>query len=161
MAVTMKNAIFWDMAPCRSGVNRCFGGMYRLHLQGRKIRERGTSVSRWLQTRTAWMCPHRSVKELGYLSAISSLMYPVICSEVIFGSLFQWVYVWSFIWEVSLFDADVFSTIMAKHLGYALCSEVMNVVTKNSWDWSLIHWNFLCFSQLYRQSMINTCSSSG
>jgi hypothetical protein len=24
--------------------------MYRLHLQGRKIRERGTSVSRWLQT---------------------------------------------------------------------------------------------------------------
>jgi hypothetical protein len=29
----------------------CFGGTYRLHLQGRKIRERGTSVSRWLQTK--------------------------------------------------------------------------------------------------------------
>jgi hypothetical protein len=48
--VTMKNAIFWDVAPCRSCVNRLFGGTYRLHLQGRKIRGWGTSVSRWLQT---------------------------------------------------------------------------------------------------------------
>jgi hypothetical protein len=31
-------------------VNRRFGGKYRLHLQGRNIRERGTSVSRWLQS---------------------------------------------------------------------------------------------------------------
>jgi hypothetical protein len=42
----MKNAVFWDVAPCRSCVNRRFGGMYRLHLQGKKIRERGTSVKR-------------------------------------------------------------------------------------------------------------------
>jgi hypothetical protein len=48
--VTMKNAVFWDVAPCRSCVNRRFGGTYRLHLQSRKIRKRGTSVSRWLQT---------------------------------------------------------------------------------------------------------------
>jgi hypothetical protein len=48
-AVTMKNAVFWDVAPFRSYMNRRFGGTYRLHLQGRKIRERGTSVSRWLQ----------------------------------------------------------------------------------------------------------------
>jgi hypothetical protein len=46
----MKNVAFWDVAPCRSCVNRRFGGTYRLHLQGRKISERGTSVSRWLQT---------------------------------------------------------------------------------------------------------------
>jgi hypothetical protein len=38
------------MAPCRYYVNRRFGGTYRLHLQGIKIRERRTSVSRWLQT---------------------------------------------------------------------------------------------------------------
>jgi hypothetical protein len=44
----MKNAVFWDVAPCTSCVNRRFGGTYRLHLQGRKIRERGTSLSRWL-----------------------------------------------------------------------------------------------------------------
>jgi hypothetical protein len=29
-AVTMKNAVFWDVAPCRSCVNRRFGGTYRL-----------------------------------------------------------------------------------------------------------------------------------
>jgi hypothetical protein len=34
-AVTMKKAVFWDVAPCRSGVNRRFGGTYRLHIQGR------------------------------------------------------------------------------------------------------------------------------
>jgi hypothetical protein len=46
-----KNAVFWDVASCRScGLNRRFGGKYRLHLQGRKFRERGTSVIRWLQT---------------------------------------------------------------------------------------------------------------
>jgi hypothetical protein len=33
MAVTMKNAVFWDVASCRSCVNRRFGGTYRLHLQ--------------------------------------------------------------------------------------------------------------------------------
>jgi hypothetical protein len=27
-AVTMKNAVFWDVAPCRSCVNRRFGGTY-------------------------------------------------------------------------------------------------------------------------------------
>jgi hypothetical protein len=37
----MKNAVFWDVAPCSSCVNRRFGGTYRLYLQGRKIRERG------------------------------------------------------------------------------------------------------------------------
>jgi hypothetical protein len=49
-AVTMKNVVFWDMALCRCCVNWRFGGTYRFHLQGRKIREQGTSVRRWLQT---------------------------------------------------------------------------------------------------------------
>jgi hypothetical protein len=35
-AVTMKNAVFWDFAPCRCGVNRRIGGTYRLHLLGRR-----------------------------------------------------------------------------------------------------------------------------
>jgi hypothetical protein len=48
-AVIMKQAVFWDVAPCRSCVNRRFGGTYRLHLPGRKIRELGTSVRKWLQ----------------------------------------------------------------------------------------------------------------
>jgi hypothetical protein len=46
----MKNAVFWDVAPCRSSVNPRIGRTYRLHFQGGKIRERGTSVSKWLQT---------------------------------------------------------------------------------------------------------------
>jgi hypothetical protein len=33
-ALTMKNAVFWDVAPYSSCVNRCFGGTYHLHLQG-------------------------------------------------------------------------------------------------------------------------------
>jgi hypothetical protein len=48
--IVMRNTVFWDVAPCRSCVNRRFGRTYRLHLQGTKIRERGTSVSRWLQS---------------------------------------------------------------------------------------------------------------
>jgi hypothetical protein len=44
----VKNSVFRDVALCRSYVNRRFGGTYRLLLEGRKIREQGTSVSRWL-----------------------------------------------------------------------------------------------------------------
>jgi hypothetical protein len=37
-AVTMKNDVFWGVAPCKCGrLNRRFGGSYRHHLQGRKI----------------------------------------------------------------------------------------------------------------------------
>jgi hypothetical protein len=40
-AMTMKTAVFWGVASCRCGrLNRRFGVSYRLHLQGRKIRER-------------------------------------------------------------------------------------------------------------------------
>jgi hypothetical protein len=38
-AMTMKNAVFRDVAPCRLCVNRRFGRTYRLYVQGRKIRE--------------------------------------------------------------------------------------------------------------------------
>jgi hypothetical protein len=35
---SMKNSIFWDITPCIPlKFNRCFGGKYRLHLQGRRI----------------------------------------------------------------------------------------------------------------------------
>jgi hypothetical protein len=50
----LKNVVFWDVAPCRScELNRRFGGTCCLHLQGRKIRERGTSVS-WRQQTDRW-----------------------------------------------------------------------------------------------------------
>jgi hypothetical protein len=44
---SLKNAVFWDVGPCRWCMNRRFGGKYRLHLQDIKICERKTSVSRW------------------------------------------------------------------------------------------------------------------
>jgi hypothetical protein len=44
-AMTINNAVFWNVAPCRYFVNRRFGGTYRLHLQGRRnpraINQRG------------------------------------------------------------------------------------------------------------------------
>jgi hypothetical protein len=40
--------MFWNVAPCRSCVNRRFGETYHLHLLDRKIRGRGSSVSTWL-----------------------------------------------------------------------------------------------------------------
>jgi hypothetical protein len=45
----LKNAVFWNVALCKSCANIRFGGTYRLHLQGRKLREQGANVSRWLQ----------------------------------------------------------------------------------------------------------------
>jgi hypothetical protein len=47
--VLLKDFVFWDVAPCRSCVSLRFGGTYRLHLQGRKIREWGISMGRWLR----------------------------------------------------------------------------------------------------------------
>jgi hypothetical protein len=40
----MKNAVFWDVAPCGSCKNRRFGGMWRLH-QGIKIGEIRTKLA--------------------------------------------------------------------------------------------------------------------
>jgi hypothetical protein len=31
----IQNIVFWDVAPCGSGLKRRYGGTYRLHLQGR------------------------------------------------------------------------------------------------------------------------------
>jgi hypothetical protein len=42
----VKKAVFWDVSPCRSGVNQRFGGTYRLHLQGRgEIRKSAREAS--------------------------------------------------------------------------------------------------------------------
>jgi hypothetical protein len=44
--VVLKSIIFWDMTPCSPlSFNRCFGGTYRLHLQGR--RNRFPLLARW------------------------------------------------------------------------------------------------------------------
>jgi hypothetical protein len=35
-AVSMKNAVFWDVAPCGFIIDRRFGGTCPLHLQGKR-----------------------------------------------------------------------------------------------------------------------------
>jgi hypothetical protein len=65
MAVTMKNAVSWNVEPCRSCVNLRLGGTYRLHHQGRKIRERRTKKSRWLQTEFS-LPPHLRTKQIQF-----------------------------------------------------------------------------------------------
>jgi hypothetical protein len=40
MAVTMKTAVFWDITPCGSYKNLCFGGTYHVHHHGDKNKNR-------------------------------------------------------------------------------------------------------------------------
>jgi hypothetical protein len=44
MVVVMNVAIFWDIAPCSSYVNQCFGGKYHLHLQCWILSEEETNL---------------------------------------------------------------------------------------------------------------------
>jgi hypothetical protein len=70
----MKKAVFWDVAPCRSGVNRRFGGTYRLHLQGRRdnIRESACEASvRDVKDRLVILS---CSSHLGYLQCISLVL---------------------------------------------------------------------------------------
>jgi hypothetical protein len=34
----MTNIVFWDLAPCGSGLNRRFGGTYHLHLRRENLK---------------------------------------------------------------------------------------------------------------------------
>jgi hypothetical protein len=48
----LKNAVFWDVAPCRSCVNRRFGGTYRLSEDG------GDSFLRNVGSHKIYTAPH-------------------------------------------------------------------------------------------------------
>jgi hypothetical protein len=98
--VTMKNAIFWDVAPCRSCVNRRFGRTYRLHLQGRRIRERGTSVSEQVAQSAAtfsrWFLSRRFFYPEDGGIRVSESKFVVLCVglcwsrfSIIFGKVFN------------------------------------------------------------------------
>jgi hypothetical protein len=43
-AVTMKNAVFWDVVPCGFIINRRLGGTCCLHLQGKRNNARREKV---------------------------------------------------------------------------------------------------------------------
>jgi hypothetical protein len=54
-AMTIKNAVFWDVEPCKYFVNRRFGGTYSLHLQGiknpRALNQREQVAVDWVTVR--------------------------------------------------------------------------------------------------------------
>jgi hypothetical protein len=86
-----KNAVSWDMGPCRSCVNRCFEGTYRLHFQGRKIRERGTSVSRWLQTVETSVHTRSTRPHIPGDGILHSHFCESLRSYIVFLKLIEWV----------------------------------------------------------------------
>jgi hypothetical protein len=45
MALTMKDAVFWDVTPCGCCKNRRFGGTYRLHQSDKNERARNNVSS--------------------------------------------------------------------------------------------------------------------
>jgi hypothetical protein len=60
MAVTMKNTVFWDVTPCCPCKNRRYGGTYRLHHQGGKIRRARNHISMYdlrFSRRWLWRIP--------------------------------------------------------------------------------------------------------
>jgi hypothetical protein len=79
-AVTMKIAVFCDVVPCRScELNRHFGGTFRFHLQGWKIRERGTSLSRWQQS-ALWIVGSNPTQGVD-ISSLYFRVYVILCRQ--------------------------------------------------------------------------------
>jgi hypothetical protein len=107
MTLFFKNAVFWDVAPCEYRVNRRFGGTYRLHIQGRKVRELGTSVSRLLlsvydSSQNIYTAPHprnvilRSHRRGNLISYVISLTLWSLHTEVFFYLLYG---IWKLQWK--------------------------------------------------------------
>jgi hypothetical protein len=78
IAVVMKSFIVWCITPCSLfKVNRCFGGIYRLHLQGRRIsRARNQSQS------MIWeLCLPPAFRLVSCSTYSSTLKMEAICSS--------------------------------------------------------------------------------
>jgi hypothetical protein len=57
MAVTMKNAVIWDVTPCDFCKNQRFGVTYRLNHQGDKDRRaRNNVISNYQRASVASFC---------------------------------------------------------------------------------------------------------
>jgi hypothetical protein len=73
---SIKSTIFWDITPCGPlSVNRCFGGTYRLHLQGRK--NKFSKKPAWMQVASLpwwwrWYVPSKRRLALNGLHGVIS-----------------------------------------------------------------------------------------
>jgi hypothetical protein len=82
--VVMKNSIFWDITPCSLlKVNRLFGGIYRHHLQGRRISQaRYNLLATWFHAgflRRLFFDPEDDgnmfLRSVGWLSTACTVLY--------------------------------------------------------------------------------------
>jgi hypothetical protein len=62
-AVTMKNAVFWNVAPCRSCVNRRFGGTCSLHHPKRRFTQ---NIHGTTSQKTAFFNIKIDLREIGW-----------------------------------------------------------------------------------------------
>jgi hypothetical protein len=82
MAVTMKNAVFWDVIPCSCCKNRRVGRTYLLHHLGEKNQRANNVSSNWQLKHTAkkhWLYEKGSKSMLvseEYIIPIFRLEYP-------------------------------------------------------------------------------------
>jgi hypothetical protein len=83
-AVTMKNAVFWDVAPCRYFVNRRFGGTYCLHFQC--IRN-SRAMNQREQVAVDWVPPKRRLTK--YLHGTTSQKTEFLLRIVLQLNLFR------------------------------------------------------------------------
>jgi hypothetical protein len=159
-AVTMKNAVFWDVEPSRSCVNRRFGGTYRLHLQRRKIGDRGTSMSRWLQPaffiinilrnsdNVVLGLELRRVKRLPWSTAN---IFEVLTSVVIQSSPF-----WDRCWKLADISDEVFSESSVnfqqttRHLSQNTRIDLFSILLH---DGEMIFKRILCFCALSKKEL--------
>jgi hypothetical protein len=83
--VVMKSAIFWDTTPYSSfSVNRLFGGIYRLHLQGPKINL--SKKPAWKQAESTERTTRRYIPEDGTLLGSSLNIYHCIQSSLLWST---------------------------------------------------------------------------
>jgi hypothetical protein len=75
------------VALCRFIANRRFRGKYRLHLQGKKIRERGTRVSMWPQILHSSILVWNAKAQ--YRSGISAVRFPCKAIQRSFGIILK------------------------------------------------------------------------
>jgi hypothetical protein len=84
-AVTLKYAVFWDVAPCRSCVTLRFGGTFRLHLQGKNPRARnqleqvaedgGDTFLRNFGSHKIYTAPHPRRRHSSKYGSFNTIMY--------------------------------------------------------------------------------------
>jgi hypothetical protein len=89
-------AIFRDIAPCSPYVDRCFGGTYHLHLQGRKSAEQETSLKQAIyDPEDGWNTFLRNVGVIFHLLWIVLISIAMLSFITSAGYFLDYFFFWS------------------------------------------------------------------